>query len=147
MKFNLNRDDATLNGIFGTFSQEDGGFSCVTAEHSYDGEPKLPDGSYTCVKGKHTLEHHPDPFDAFEITNVPGHTNILLHIGNAPQQDSAGCVLLGQDRTGIVITNSSITFNKFMILMANEESFTLVVTSFPPMPTDDEIKKDLEDHE
>src|SRR5271169_2411605 len=98
---NLTRNDANVNGIFGTLT-DDSGNTYATLEHAYeqpDGSyaPKTPPGTYTCQKGMHTLEHHPAPFQAFEITNVPNHTDILIHIGNY-NADSEGCVLIGEKR-------------------------------------------------
>lgn len=134
MNLILKRNDFSENGIFGTLSNQDDGTKIASvAEHAYlqpDGSyaPKTPVGTYTCVKGKHTLEHHPVPFDAFEITNVPGHTNILLHIGNYPQIDSEGCCLLGDERIRDMVTNSRVTFLNFMNSMATTDSFILAIS-------------------
>jgi hypothetical protein len=128
----LVRNEYSANGIFGTLNQDDGTQVAVTLEHAYlqpDGSyaPKTPAGVYTCVKGLHTLEHTPVPFDAFEITNVPGHTNILIHIGNY-NADSEGCCLIGDERVGDMIVNSKITFLNFMNAMATTDSFILTVS-------------------
>jgi len=129
---NLTRNEISQNGVFGILTDDSGKQLAVTAEHSYlqpDGSyaPKTPPGSYTCQKGMHTLDHHPQPFEAFEITNVPGHTNILMHIGNYPQTDSEGCCLLGQQRIDNMINNSGATFEIFMNSMADTDSFPLTI--------------------
>lgn len=129
----LTRNEFQVNGIFGTLTQDDGTQIAVTLEHAYlqpDGSyaPKTPAGQYICVKGLHTLEHHPVPFDAFEITNVPGHSDILIHIGNY-NADSEGCVLIGEERSGDMITNSKITFLNFMNAMSTTDSFTLTISN------------------
>jgi len=129
----LTRNEIGANGCFGILTDNSGNQIAVTTEHSYlqpDGSyvPKTPAGTYTCIKGKHTLEHHPVPFDAFEITNVPNHTQILLHIGNYPQVDSNGCVLLGEKRVGDMITNSKIIFLNFMNAMSTTDSFQLIIS-------------------
>jgi len=128
MTLTLTHTDFTPDGVFGTL--EDGnGLSLVTLEHSYDNKPKLYDGTFTCVPGIHRL-HNNIPFKTFEITGVKGHTGILFHIGNY-NADSDGCVLLGMDKGDKMIKHSSIAFSKFMSLVENETSFTLVVISKP----------------
>jgi hypothetical protein len=102
------------------------GFSCVTLQHAYDNNlPKLPSGVYTCVRGTHQLLHG-GPFETFEITGVPGHDKILIHPGNA-ESDSEGCVLVGASRVSNMITNSRITFEKFLALQDGCDSFQLTV--------------------
>jgi Family of unknown function (DUF5675) len=131
---NLTRNEIGANGTFGILIDDNGNQLAVTAEHSYqqpDGSyaPKIPSGTYTCQKGMWTLEHITTPFQAFQIMNVPNHTDILLHVGNYPQIDSAGCVLLGQQRVNDMITNSRTTFEAFMNSLANTDSFTLIVSN------------------
>lgn len=128
---NLIRNSFEESGIFGTLT-DDQGNSYATLEHAYlqpDGSyaPKTPPGTYTCQKGMHTLEHHPIPFEAFEITNVPEHSNILIHIGNY-NKDSEGCVLIGSEKSGDMIINSKISFQQFMNLLKNSDSFTLTIS-------------------
>lgn len=143
MQLNLVRHEALESGIFGNIETPGGKVLFCTLEHAYSDPskpldsttyfPKFPDGTYTCVLGKHTLTHHPEPFDAYEITNVPGHTNILLHIGNF-NSDSEGCVLLGMQmgkmlNGGSMLMASTTAFNAFMKLLDGAPEFTLVVES------------------
>lgn len=132
------RDD----GILGELVSDDiVSFSCATLEHAYTDEqngwvPKLKSGLYRCVYGTHQLAHHPHPFKTFEITNVPGHTNILFHIGNF-NNDSEGCVLLGQrmpDGGGsLMISDSKVTFERFMNVQRGVSEFNLTVIDYPSM--------------
>ncbi len=59
--------------------------------------------------------------NTFEVTNVPGRTNILFHKGNT-SEDTAGCILLGQyfGKLGEhrAVLNSGTTYKKFMSLVA-----------------------------
>jgi hypothetical protein len=133
MNLTLNRTDFTENGIFGILTSVDNPCLFATLEHAYlqpDGSyaPKLPNGNYTCVKGLHSLDHTPTPFEAFEVTNVPGHSGILFHVGNY-NHDSDGCILLGTAIAGrdASITNSKLAFEKFMTLQADNNQFTLTV--------------------
>ncbi len=106
----------------------------MTLEHAYqEGElwlPKMKLGSYTCQRGMHRLNGMEQDFETFEITAVPGHTNILFHWGNWTK-DSEGCVLLGEalaeSSEGEMITNSKATFAHFMERLAGVDSFTLTV--------------------
>jgi hypothetical protein len=130
----LKRNEFQSAGIFGLLMSLDK--SCIVAhtlEHSYVGSnepicyiPKLPPGVYLCERGMHQLEGMSFPFETFEITHVPGHTQILLHVGNT-NDDSAGCVLLGSARSNNMITQSRIAFAAFMKLQAGIDTFKLVV--------------------
>ncbi len=126
----LIRTSAGSDGVFGTLDKVIGENIGVTLEHSYNGKPKLPVGTYKCVRGMHQL-HDGVPFETFEITNVPGHTGILFHVGNY-NEDSEGCVLLGrriatQENGKRMITSSKNTFNKFMDITRGLNEFTLKV--------------------
>lgn len=128
MKLIRNRFQA--DGITGRLLDEAGDQIAVTMEHSYDCKPKLPAGTYTCKRGMHTLHSHPKPFETFEILGVPGHTGILFHWGNW-NGDSDGCVILGRTCTGsergCMVTNSWVTFDKFMIDLEGVNVFSLIV--------------------
>ena len=69
-------------------------------------------------------------FITFEITDVPGHTGILFHMGNY-NKDSDGCVLLGEEAVPTseptMVTNSVVTFNSFMASQSGVDTFQLVV--------------------
>src|ERR1700734_1112779 len=91
--------DSEEDGIFGDLLLgKDYSLLCVVLQHAYFNqmknayEPKLQGGTYTCVRGMHQLEGMTKPFETFEITNVPGHTDVLFHVGNF-NRDSSGCCL------------------------------------------------------
>lgn len=134
MDLKLTRNLFCQGGIFGVLIRVDTGEAiAVTLEHSYVGNnepisyvPKLPPGEYLCVKGMHQLAHMNQPFETFEITEVPGHSNILLHVGNT-NDDSEGCVLLGCSQSGTMILESKKAFDAFMQLQAYCNTFLLVV--------------------
>lgn len=126
----LQRTNYLSAGIFGNLLKDGGALFCVTLEHAYDrGDgtyaPKLPSGEYTCVRGKHNLLLLGE-IETFEITNVPGHTGILFHIGNY-NNDSNGCVLLGTESAGSYIEHSRLAFIQFMNMMDGVEEFKLMV--------------------
>lgn len=115
---------------------EDGNLILQTLEHSYEFRPdstsvstsyfpKIPSGTYLCVRGEHQLEGMAQPFETFEVTNVPGHTNILIHPGNF-NKDSEGCILIGLSRDGDKdILQSRAAFEAFMDFQKGVDSFTL----------------------
>lgn len=125
----LTRKDRQAEGIFGELRDAEGTLIAETIEHAYDDgtgtyAPKIPNGDYVCVRGQHQL--HSGPIETFEVMGVPGHTGVLLHPGNT-ESDSEGCILLGEARIGNMITNSRITFQKFMALEAGLSEFRLRV--------------------
>ena len=126
MDMSLVRSRVDQYGVFGELLDSDGNHFCYTLEHNYDGQPKLPSGTYACVRGQHRLHSMTEDFTTFEVTGVPGHSNILLHCGNE-QNDSEGCVLIGQVETDIGIQNSRAAFAEFMSLQGGVSQFTLTV--------------------
>jgi len=137
----LTRQSKEADGVFGTMSSEDGSFSCVTLERSYDSGlgngsymAKVPEGTYICIR------HAPNrlPYETFMLQHIPDFQGapvdgILIHIGNY-DTDSIGCVLLGRrvlpnpaNPSTNMITSSRNTFNAFMDLQRGLDSFTLTV--------------------
>lgn len=132
MDLKLVRISESNDGVFSDLKDLTGKTLWLTAEHAYDGKAKLINGVYKCVRGIHKL-HNNVPFEAFEITGVEGHTGILFHVGNWPQIDSNGCVLLGEGQApsskGPMVTASKQAFAEFMAKQAGLDSFTLTVIS------------------
>lgn len=132
MNLILTRDDPFIEaGVFGVLRKADTKEQiAVTLEHAYASpfgfSPKVPPGQYVCQRGMHRLERWKWSIETFEITDVPGHTDILFHVGNY-NQDSSGCVLLGMARGDQMILNSRLAFAAFMLLQKGVESFTLIV--------------------
>lgn len=140
------------DGIFGRYTFDgDSHPMFVTLSHSYrqsDGSylPIVlagPNGTskiYTAVRGTHALSNG-IPFETFEIVGIAGHTGLLfVHPGNF-QKDSHGCTLCGEkviqydsDGDGVVtsvdgemITNSKVTFDRWMDRMGDTKTFQLEV--------------------
>ena len=131
MNLKLKRNSFTSNGIFGILMDDNYNKIAVTLEHAYPllntYEPKIPDGVYTCVRGEHELSNL-QPFNTFEITGVPGHSNLLFHSGNY-NDDSHGCILLGKTVNGTMVTDSKRAFADFMALQDGLQTFILEVVS------------------
>ncbi len=97
--------------------------------------PKVLPGEYCCVRGKHRLHGMTEDFETFEITDVLGHSGILLHWGNW-NEDSQGCLLVGDafakaEHDGMkgvdLVTNSRAAFKRFMDLQLGVSTFQLTV--------------------
>lgn len=133
----LTRKQKNKRGIFGLLSHLN--HLCVpfvTLEHAYPDNKgsyisKIPDGMYRCVKGSHSLHQGP-PFTTFEITGVKGHAGILFHVGNT-NEDSEGCVLLGELQVGSSIHKSKDAFSRFMSIQDDLDTFSLIVISHFPL--------------
>ena len=136
MNLFLSRKRRGSDGIFSELRDEVGNLVAITLEHAYvdtGWQPKIPNGDYQCVRGMHQLESMSSPFETFEITGVPGHSNILFHAGNY-NADSEGCILVGQyiapnpnNPGDQMITNSKDSFAKLMALQVGLNSFQLTV--------------------
>ena len=137
----LTRNGFFSTGIFGTLDADDESLSLQTLEHAFNvGEPgvstfyqpAVPPGVYTCQRGTHVLEPtplvpNPQPFETFQLLTVPGHSKILIHVGNT-NSDSIGCILVGLFRSGNdSIMQSRTGFKLFMDLQDGINEFILTV--------------------
>ncbi len=136
MDMTLTRKDSLPTGIFGELVSGDESLKLFTLEREYRVgdenppiyQPKVPPGVYTCQRGQHQLVDMIQPFETFEVMNVPGHTNILFHTGNVAD-DSSGCILVGLFRSGNdSIMQSRAAFTKLMDLQNGVSEFILTVT-------------------
>jgi len=123
----LSRQRFDEHGIFGTIKDSKGKFICYSLEHNYGGNAKLAEGEYTCVR------HPPNrlPYETFMVENVPDFggekvDGILIHVGNY-NQDSSGCILLGESTFNTYIGCSKSAFEHFMSLQREVNEFKLVV--------------------
>lgn len=117
-------------GIFGMLYSGDEQIA-VTLEHAFEisdavFRPIIPQGIYACQRGSHRLNGMDQDFETFEILGIAGHSGLLFHAGNF-NKDSEGCVLLGDEMMGLMITNSRATFAKFMALQVGVSQFQLSV--------------------
>ncbi len=113
----------------GRLVSNDGQFACVTLERSVNGDhPAIPAGTYRV-----TIDwHHPGTPGSYrcpELLDVPGRSNIQIHIGNAVG-DSEGCILVGEREadTGLAIEESGEAFRRLMAYLEGASlPFTLDV--------------------
>jgi hypothetical protein len=118
-----------VDGTFGILKIDAECF-CVTLELPYisnkSNKSCIPKGEYKCRP--YSSNKFPS---VYEITNVPGRTKILFHIGNF-KKDTNGCILLGQHFSDFGskhkgIMNSKIMFDKFREVIG-DNPFTLTIT-------------------
>jgi hypothetical protein len=133
----LKRSAFRSDGIFSGLMDDHGNMLFQCLEHAYrqnngDWLPKIPDGVYQCIRGMHRLDGMAEDFETFEIIGILGHFGILFHVGNF-DFDSDGCILVGSEinKTPSIWTllRSKIAFDNFMNLHANDQTFSLVVSS------------------
>jgi hypothetical protein len=132
----LERISYSSEGIFGVLRTDTSLEICKTLEHAYPVVypvqgmiqkfmPKIPIGTYLCRRGVHELPGM-NPIETFEVENVGKHTGILFHIGNY-NDDSKGCILVGEESDGHMLLKSMGGFARFMENLKGVDSFTLVV--------------------
>ena len=116
-----------LNPTFGDLTA--GTFTCTTEElPNLNNQPdisNIPLGAYTVM-----WTNHPVHGWVFQLQNVDGRSDILMHAGNF-QKDTEGCILLGKEEEMIndqeAIDNSVATLQAFNTFM-NKQTFTLVIS-------------------
>jgi hypothetical protein len=113
---------------FGKLTSHDGKFFCYTLERPSDGEhPCIPAGKYHVIEDWHhslDLDHR---YRCPELVDVPGRTQIQLHIGNTID-DSEGCILVGERCGTDCVESSGEAFRGLMkYLKGAQLPFTLEV--------------------
>lgn len=128
MRADIIRLETGAEGTFGVLRM-DGRVFCVTLEPPDRDNRRnascIPAGEYVCRRVE-----SPRYGVTFEVTGVPGRSNILFHPGNV-SGDTRGCVLLG-NHFGLLrgdrgVLNSGRTFARFMDNLGQDASFTLSI--------------------
>lgn len=134
MDLTLKRNRFGPYGIFGKLYNPEGIVIAHTLEHAFLFEhewyPIIPEGELKCIRGKHRLGIGPQ-FETFEVTGVEGHSGLLFHVGNY-NEDSTGCILLGQNSYERSVVYSRTAFNDFMNLQKGVDTFMLKVENEDP---------------
>ena len=134
------------HGTFGNLTI-DNGFKCVTAElpwhDNQNNISRIPVGKYECeVRLSWRFRQY-----LYEIKNVPGRQNVLIHRGNYAgdvgkgfRSDVEGCVLLGEEmalltpegffRPQMAVLNSKETVARFMKATNGEKLVLTVMSNF-----------------
>ena len=115
---------------------------CVTAERAWvdkdknglgdRNESRIPAGTYVCQRDQHNKSSSA-PYEVWEITGVPGRSEIHIHRGNDPRIHSKGCPLVGTNfGPNGTVTESGKAFEKWMRVTAGFDRITLRVHDVPP---------------
>lgn len=138
MFFNKDKADAVLErfaylpeATLGKLTIDDNVF--WIAERPWRGNKKeiscIPSGTYTCKRyvSKRFGE-------TFEVTEVPNRTYILFHVGNFPEKDSHGCLLVGSSLMANTpaVASSKNAMAKFREILKDVESFQLHIKETYP---------------
>jgi len=60
------------------------------------------------------------------LKNVPGYSGILIHIGNWAS-DSAGCILVGENKVKGGVVNSVATFQRLYKILQEADKITITI--------------------
>ena len=86
------------------------------------GETAIPAGTYKVILSYSNKFKRILP----EILNVPHFLGIRIHKGNT-EQDSAGCVILGENKVKGKVINSTPYEIKLVKLLENQENITITI--------------------
>ena len=138
MFFNKKNTDAVLEriaympqGTLGKLTIGDEVF--WTAERPWRNNQKevscIPNGRYTCKA--YTSKRFGQ---TFEVTDVENRTYILFHVGNFPEKDSHGCILLGERLMDNqpAVSSSKIAVERFRETLKDVESFNIEIKDTTP---------------
>lgn len=94
---------------------------------------RIPAGTYICRRDMHG-KSGPNPYQVWEIRDVPGRSEIHIHRGRDPRIHSKGCPLTGTDfgPNGTVL-NTAVGFDRWMAATAQYDTITLRVHDIPPL--------------
>jgi len=104
-----------------------------TAERPWRNNQKevscIPNGKYTCKA--YTSKRFGQ---TFEVTDVENRTYILFHVGNFPEKDSHGCILLGERLMDNqpAVSSSKIAVERFRETLKDVESFDIEIKDTTP---------------
>lgn len=135
----IKRVASTKHGTFGVIIWKDAPFA-LTLERPWANNQKgkscIPAGEYAVLRCKASPDYgfkNSSKFgDTFQVMNVPGgRSYILFHKGNL-DDDTRGCILLGEQygflRGQPAILASGPGFKEFLGIMATKNGFDLVIT-------------------
>lgn len=90
-------------------------------------ETAIPKGKYQVTLGVRSLKYMQPKYSAQyafcgaylpRLINVPGFDGILIHIGNT-NKDTAGCLLVGENKQVGRVLNSTATFQRLYKILKN----------------------------
>ena len=97
------------------------GRNCECKEKIY-GETAIPTGTYKVILSYSNRFKRILP----EILNVPHFLGIRIHKGNT-EQDSAGCIIVGENKVKGKVINSTPYETKLVKLLENQKNITITI--------------------
>ena len=97
------------------------GINCKCKEKIYS-ETAIPAGTYKVILSYSNRFKRILP----EILNVPHFLGIRIHRGNT-EQDSAGCIILGENKIKGKVINSTPYETKLVKLLENQKNITITI--------------------
>lgn len=131
MQFELIRVSMLESGTFGVLLDEELPF-CLTIERPWLMNERniscIPAGDYVCRR-----VNSPKFGNTFEVTDVPGRSEILFHKGNVVD-DTHGCIVLGEQYELLsgkpAVVASGKAFEEFLSRTESIEIFSFRISSF-----------------
>lgn len=124
----LKRIAMNPDGVFGVLLHNGAPFA-LTCERPWMANASnvscIPEGIYRCKR-----VNSPRFGDTFEVTNVPGRSNILFHKGNT-MDDSQGCILVGEQFETLhgktAVLQSGKGYGEFMERLKGMDEFQIQI--------------------
>lgn len=95
----------------------------LTKEKKVYGETAIPSGIYKVIINKSPKFKRLLP----RLIDVPYFDSILIHRGNSAAKDSAGCILLGENKIKGKVINSTNYELKLVELLKNEKNIKITI--------------------
>lgn len=142
--FELYRLPESPTGVWGVFyDAQNMDYFCVTGERHWKDNKKnescIPPGEYIATLLKNAFHGR----DVYRLENVPNRTDILIHRGAFPTQDSLGCILVGESfedaqnvKTGKVedaILDAPHALEEFMQRASGDAQIKIVIKNWPAL--------------
>lgn len=128
MRLKLYRDTRTDVSTIGRLYADDE-FLCYTLEnHWEDNKPRIscvPADKYFIETKTYGRFYESYKHPIVKLKNVPDRTEILIHIGNYPE-DTLGCILVGSTTAKDAVWNSKKTYNDIYPVISQAEMIEIV---------------------
>lgn len=96
-------------------------------------ETAIPTGTYkitmNIVSPKFALKSWAKPYSGKipRLLNVPGYEGVLIHPSGNDQNDSSGCVCVGENKIVGKVINSQTTFHKLMSKLKGQQNISITI--------------------
>lgn len=124
-----------INNVFVCDTIEDTVRKLVDLNHDGDfddkgegkvyGKTAIPEGTYSIILTMSNRFKKVLPL----LQNVPGYEGVRIHSGNT-EQDTSGCIIVGQNKVKGKVLNSRIVFDKLMTILnkiPKEEKISITI--------------------